>query len=373
MKQKNIKLLIFIVHDGIKNSVFTGQVLQPTLQKIKNQTIDHVLLISFEKESISQDYIYNLIKNNIPQNSNISSSVISTITLKRSIFWGKFSLRSAISQLTQVLKKYRKYNVIARGPIAGFIAAKSINFLHCNNFTIQARGLLAQEYDYAHKNEKNPLKKIIHKARYYIFHALEKKTYQLSKKLPNTQIESVSHALKNHLINNFGANQDSITLANSDIPSQFEKNQITTWRTHIRQKLQIPANTTIYCYNGSIKPWQCPEKVIDFFKKKLQNPCYHSSPSVLKKRSKKIFLLILTQHTKEFETLIKQANIPRHTYLIKTIDHNKIYQYLAACDYGIIFREPNIVNWVSRPTKVLEYRAVGLKIIHNNTVGILCK
>jgi hypothetical protein len=48
-----------------------------------------------------------------------------------------------------------------------------------------------------------------------------------------------------------------------------------------------------------------------------------------------------------------------------------IYHYLAAADIGIIFRKPHIINWISRPTKILEYQAVGLKIIHNNTVAML--
>jgi len=45
-----------------------------------------------------------------------------------------------------------------------------------------------------------------------------------------------------------------------------------------------------------------------------------------------------------------------------------LYVYLAAADYGLLFRHKDIINWVSRPTKMLEYQAVGLKIIHNNTI-----
>ena len=60
--------------------------------------------------------------------------------------------------------------------------------------------------------------------------------------------------------------------------------------------------------------------------------------------------------------------INKQNYIIKTVAYSEIYKYLSAADYGIIFREINVLNWISRPTKALEYEAVGLKIIHNNTV-----
>jgi len=39
----------------------------------------------------------------------------------------------------------------------------------------------------------------------------------------------------------------------------------------------------------------------------------------------------------------------------------------------MLFREQTIVNWTSRPTKLLEYQAVGLEVVHNNTVAYAMK
>ncbi|EKD23453.1 MAG: glycosyltransferase-like protein [uncultured bacterium] len=163
------------------------------------------------------------------------------------------------------------------------------------------------------------------------------------------------------MIKSFGAKSEIIDIAQDDIPKNLDKNLISKWKIEIRNNLNITHESIVYCYNGSIKAWQCPQEVITFFKSCLNN----------KTVNKNIFLLILTQDAKEFENLIKKENIQTDLYLIKTVAHQEIYKYLAACDYGIIFREESIVNWVSRPTKILEYESVGLKIIHNNTVGLL--
>jgi hypothetical protein len=57
--------------------------------------------------------------------------------------------------------------------------------------------------------------------------------------------------------------------------------------------------------------------------------------------------------------------------VVRNVPHGMIYRYLAACDIGLIFREPHLINWTSRPTKVLEYQAAGLEIVHNNTIDFL--
>lgn len=349
-------MIIFVLYDGIKNSVFDGQVLKPLENKVNNSQINgnhtkKAIIISFEKENISQEYKNQKLKD---------KKKIELIILKRGPFIGKFKLIQDIFKLKKILKNYKNYNLIARGPLAGLICAKAANFSDLNSFTIQARGLVAQEYKYSGEKEK-PIKKLLNILRYYQFNNLEKNIYKQAHNLPKTKIEAVSFTLKEYLIKSFGAKSEIIYIAQDDIPMKSDKNLIFKWRTEIRNNLNITHDSIVYCYNGSIKAWQCPQEVITFFKSCLEN----------KSINKNIFLLILTQDTQEFENLIKKANIPTDLYLITTVAHQEIYKYLAACDYGIIFREESIVNWVSRPTKILEYESVGLKIIHNNTVGFL--
>ncbi|MFC1841562.1 hypothetical protein ACFLYA_00655 [Candidatus Dependentiae bacterium] len=343
MKKKN-KTLIFVLHDGIGNSVFEGQVLAPIEKKIKNNSLEKAIFISFEKKLINY--------------KKFKSKNIFFIFLRKYPFLGELSLLPSIWALRKILKQYDNYQIIARGPIAGWLCAKTIDFKMCTHFTIQARGLLAEEYAYAHKDKKNMIKKLVHAIRSWQFKNLEKKIYSIASKLPKTNIEAVSCAMKAHLHKNFKAKISNITVATDDIPDKIEKNKVLQWRAEIRKDLHIAHNAHVYCYNGSVKPWQCPQMVVDFFSSKI-------------KHNNKSFLLVLTQDTQQFEAIMQKANIPKHNYVIKRVAHHNIYNYLAAADYGIIFRKNNIVNWVARPTKILEYNAAGLEIIHNNTVGFL--
>lgn len=331
---------IFILYDGIQNSVFESQVLQPLLQQ-KNE-YDKTILISFESHP-------NALKKYVPKDPGIE-----IILLKKIPFLGSISLYYAAKQLKKILSAYHDYHITARGPLAGFICLHTTKiFLTC---TIQIRGLLAQEYLYAKKDDNNPLKKIIYQFRVNQMHTVEKKVLNTNK--PNVFFESVSSALKEYLINTFGAQPNKITIAKKDIPQTICIEQKNKWRTAIRAELTIKKEAQVFCYNGSAKPWQCPQKVVSFFKQEYE-------------KNNNSFLLLLTQDKKIFAQLLQEKNMPKDAYTIKTVPHTDIYIYLSACDTGLLFRDQHIINWVSRPTKILEYRAVGLKIIHNNTVGML--
>jgi len=337
-KEKMKQLHIFVIHDGIENSVFPGQVLQPLRNKLSRNPELKIILISFES---TQTPLENL---NLPDRLRL-------IILKKNIFLGRLSLYPAIWQLKKVFQKHRNFTVTARGPIAGYVCLKALKPCPARSLMVQARGLLEQEYAFAHPKTKNILKNLAHALRTLQYKNVEKKVY--GKK--NIQIEAVSPALSTFLQNEFGAKSQQITIAQKDIPKKIQPAQIALWKKEIRKKLNIPTHSCTYCFNGSVKPWQCPQKVISFFKQKLAE-----KPNV--------FLLVLTQQKKEFEQLLNKNNISEKNYVVLTVTHKEIYKYLAACDIGLIFREPHVVNWVSRPTKILEYQAVGLEVIHNGTV-----
>jgi len=346
----NPPILIFVLYDGIDNSVFQGQVLKPLMDKLNSNEFNKIVLISFENKPCAHERVDEINHNNR----------LELVVLKKLPFLGTISLHYAARQLKKVLQPFPSYHLVARGPLAGFISVHAITKTACESVTIQARGLLAAEYAYTHKNETNIIKKLVHRVRTWQCASVEKQVYQNVERKNGKKIvvESVSTALKAYLINTYKANPATITIAHHDIPTLFPATQITTWKTAMRSKLAIPPDAHVYCYNGSAKPWQCPEKTIQFFAKKLQeNP--------------KSFLLVLTQDTAAFETLINQHALPTPHYKILSVAHHDIFPHLAACDTGLIFREQNILNWVSRPTKILEYWAIGLKIEHNGTIGLM--
>lgn len=329
MKNKQLTN-IFILYDSITNAVFASQVLAPL---IKQQ--QHWHIISFEKADVTP-----------PQHDCITFHIF-----KRTTYLSHWSLRSAIRQVKNILQQYDCYRIVARGPFAGYITLQAADN-NCQKITIQSRGLVAQEYAYTHKNSYN----LIHYLRTKLFGYLEHRVY--STRNPLVTIEVVSPALRTYLITHFNADPKKITIAQDDIPSPLTEGARLRYRTLLRAKLRIPDSTTIYCYNGSYKAWQCPHETIAYSKQLLVTDT-------------NAFLLILTADQTSFAHLVDAAQLSRDRYHICTVTQDTLYHYLAAADYGILFREPHIMNHISRPTKALEYHAAGLCIIHNDSVDYI--
>lgn len=344
MEKTNIHNRIVIIQDSIFNSVFTSQIIQPLQGYIQKNPKSHVTIISFEKGIITAEKI----KETIPQE-------FTFIQLRKKPFLGLWSLICSVTALKRLLSTFQNYDIIARGPIAGYLAVQA-RTIHCKKIVIQARGLLAEEYGYTHKESSNLPSRLWHATRQELYHILEKATYSFN--IANVTFEAVSPALKEHLIDTYDIIPHKITIAQDDIPIPFLPEEKQIWRAQIRKQLGIQENTYVYCYNGSAKAWQCPLEIVQFFYEELQN-------------NPKSLLLILSQDTNIFLSLLKQYYIPSKYYRVLYIAHEKIFWYLAAADAGLLFRKSHIINWISRPTKALEYQALQLPIIHNNTVAYL--
>lgn len=343
--------LVVVIYDGINNSVFDSQVMHPLIKTLEADPHKKIVLISFEKKEPSQKTI----QKKIPDHSSLTF-----IVCKKLPYIGTLSLYFAAHALKKILKKYSQYDLQARGPLAGFICQKACKTPSCNSLTIQARGLLAEEYAFEHTESSNMLALAWHSFRYSQFYKLERITYSQAATCVASPsiIQSVSKALGEYLITTHDADRTKISIATHDIPPIIAPSQLASWKQLTRNELKIPHDAIVYCYNGSIKAWQCPEQVITYFKQKYQE-------------NSKAFLYILTQDKQQFEQLIKEYTLATHSYCVLNVHHNDIYRYLAGADVGLMFRKSHIVNWVSRPTKALEYASVGLTIVHNNTVSWL--
>ena len=347
MKQTNP--LIVVIYDGIDNSVFDSQVLAPLLKQEQHDPSRRIILVTFEKKKEDAKKFYDKLP---------ASSSITLLVRKKIPFFGTISLIAAVHSLKQLLKQYPSYSLMARGPIAGFICLQASTAAACTSLTMQARGLLAQEYAYTQSSKKTGIASLWHALRARQFFDLERCVYAHSavhEKIPYT-IQAVSKALGEYLITTYDAVRSKITIAHHDIPDIIPTAQRSLWKEQVRASLAIDPQAMVYCYNGSIKAWQCPEMVIAYFVAKLQE-------------NNNALLYILTQDNKQFKALVTHYALPETQYRIVNVPHRDVYRYLAAADVGLMFREPHIVNWVSRPTKVLEYKAVGLAIEHNNTIS----
>jgi hypothetical protein len=338
-----------IIYDSIHNSVFESQVLIPLLARL-NKENSHAILISFEKNPSSSF---------IPSHFNQYADRIQFIFLPKSLFFGRWSLLFGVRRLQSVIKSLNISSCIARGPLAGFIAHEALKKTKVP-LTIQIRGLLTEEYLYSHKNS-SPFVLFLHYLRAQLYKNVENYVYCLAKSQQKIMLEAVSPALKEYLVSTYQISPEKISFPLYDHPAFLPPAEKKYWRDKIRQELKIFQDAYVWCYSGSAKPWQCPEETIRYFK------------TAAEKSEKQAVLCIFTQELEVFHELCAQYGISQNSIRILSVPHDQVYHYLSACDEGIIVREPHILNWVSRPTKILEYRAVGLAIAHNSTIELLTR
>jgi hypothetical protein len=355
------------MYDSILNSVFESMILRPLLAKIENSSNLEITLVSFEKAKIPAQKI----KECIPAHDKFH-----LIICPRLPFFGKLSLRFASWQLKKILQKIPSHQIISRGPLAGWVTMRALNTTakkmperlrtgHPNPIPllmVQARGLAAEEFRFVkERKERGFIRRRLDTYLQKQLHQIEFEVYRNKRKTDyphDVDIQAVSPALKSYLINIFRADPAKITIATDDIPKYIEPEQRRKWRKQIREKLSIPPDAYVYGYAGSTRIWQGIAEMTFYFQE-------------IVKKNPESFLLILSNEKKEFTSFLTQTSIPKNKYSICDIPAHAVYRYLSACDAGLLFRQQDIINWVARPTKMLEYQAVGLKIIHNNTIAWL--
>jgi hypothetical protein len=344
MQMPTLKHTMMIIYDGIKNSVFDSLVLAPLLSDLEKDPALSITLVSFER--------------NYPTEKGAKLSTmhprLSLVFFKKPPFMGRWVLRLGAWQLCSLLKQKKYSHIMARGPLAGWIALKATRTIP---ITIQARGLCAQEHRYATQDQSaHLLKTWKNRTTYRQLYAVESGVFGSNHK--NIMFESVSPALKDYMVKTFDTKPEMVSIATRDLPAFPGQEQIAQWRNQIRSALDIASHAYVYCYSGSYKPWQCADETIEYF-----IDCYE--------KNKNAFLLILTPDITPFTKALEKYNLPAPSYAILNAPASLLFQYLAAADAGFLFRQPDIINWVSRPTKMLEYQAVGLEIIHNSTIAWL--
>lgn len=419
---------IVVLYDSITNSVFISQVLLPLTQWLAADKKRTATIISFE----SIDTTGHSAGASIAREKRIT-----LVIYKRLPFFGLPTLWYAAYCIGKIVKHKKDARVIARGPFAGYacLRARISNTLiiqirgllwheyeytynhrnqHTNkttnpysallknesvgklkvawtsiNFTrwlcqmhYKPCPLIGQKFPFSKKppapvtrTSKTILckrigwffKKIRHantalhyRLKLFLYKQLEAKLYA-QQNTGTVTFEAVSPALREHLITTYSTlKPETITLAYDDIPQPISQQQRKVWRRQTRAELGIPADALVYCYNGSAKPWQCPVDFFTFCKREIAS-------------NLKAHLLVLSQDYEQFKKLLPTTGIPTERYHLVCVEHDAIYRSMAAADIGLVFRQTSLLNWVSRPTKLLEYQAVGLQIIHNATIAWLAE
>lgn len=371
---------LWIIFDSVCNSVFKSQVLNVAKNFVNHQKYEKVVIASFEKNvKDSSVWLENL--EPVP-------GVVFEIIPRKWVLTAWIMQSSYKEAILDLVYKHKPESIITRGAIATVLTKQAISLLNepvllnqkssgitlspakviGKKYTlsspgaglkpkllVQARGLLEKEFLYiAQESYLYYFNFIFYKFMAWQYRQIEKKAYDKNElKDLDYSIEVVSNELGEYLVKNFGADEGKIYLSTLDNQKAVTKDKQKKNSEEIRAKLGF-GEKTVYAFSGSYKPWQCPAKTIKMY--------LDASKDVSNR-----YLLILTHDVAQYETLARSL-CKRDFLVLKIEDQEEYMKVLSACNYGLIYRDNNIVNSVSRPVKAMDYFAAGLEVIHNGTV-----
>lgn len=349
MKFFNDKHVVCVIYDGIENSVFQSQVLRPLLAELDANEHLEITLVSFERSNLKT----------VPH---VWHDRLKVYTPHRLPFFGRPSLMYGMWSCRKHLWGRPVDCVIARGPLAGYVVKKLFDWglLFAKRYIVQARGLCAQEFRYARDSAKRTWwQKIVHTIIYTSLESVEAAVYAGRSRVCRVfSIEAVSPALKDYLVEHFAARADSVFIAQDDLVAELDVVLREKYKAEVRFELGIDPDAQVYCYSGSYKLWQGINQSLDHF----ELICMSDPGAVL---------LILSKDVQDFSSALSERCFDRARYRILAVKSDDVMKYLCAADSGFLFRDADVINWVARPTKMLEYQAAGLTIVHNQTVAFL--
>lgn len=156
----------------------------------------------------------------------------------------------------------------------------------------------------------------------------------------NVQITVVSEAFKEYLIIKHGFLEQNICVHPNIVGEQFTFNL--NLRQEIRKELGLHKDDIVaICSSNGGAAWQ---------------------------KDKDVIIPLMALKVKVINLSPTNQEIPG--VLNKLVPFNSMPGYLAAADIAILWRDNSIVNNIASPSKFSEFAAMGLWVIHNDTVRI---
>ena len=130
-----------------------------------------------------------------------------------------------------------------------------------------------------------------------------------------------------------------------------------TEKATVKTKLNIPENTFVVGYLGSIGTWYMLDEMLDFF-------------AELKKQKPTAILFFVTADDKEqiFKAALAKNILPA-SITIQSAKRNEVPQFISTFTIGLFFIKPLYSKKGSSPTKLAELLACGIPVISNRGIG----
>lgn len=124
--------------------------------------------------------------------------------------------------------------------------------------------------------------------------------------------------------------------------------------TAARSRLGISSDTPVVLYSGGIQSWQKVDDIVDYAQRAL---------------TKNLLVIILSGQAEFFLERLKHL-LPNENLIIKSVLPEDLADYYLAANYGLMFRDENVLNVVSSPTKMSEYLYYGMQpVLSSLNVG----
>lgn len=109
------------------------------------------------------------------------------------------------------------------------------------------------------------------------------------------------------------------------------------------------------CYSGSLEGWQCFDDIIRFF-------------SYIEKENENAIFVFCSKSIEAMKLKVFQS-LPSEKCFFYSLEPSELRYVIGRCDYGVIFREPHLINRVASPIKINDYLLSGVKIISTRGIG----
>lgn len=169
------------------------------------------------------------------------------------------------------------------------------------------------------------------------------------------KIISISKELEKILIQR-GVNPKKITTIIGDGTNYKKIKNLK--RLDIRKKLNLPKNSKVIGYLGTVSKARSSQKIIDPFK------ILHNE----NKNTKLVFIGPIDKGEKSFfKNYIKNKNLEDSVFFTGFLPHEKALRYAKSFDVAVSYHSGNLLYYnVAVPTKILEYMTCGLPIVTTN-------
>lgn len=310
---------------------------------------------SYYKNPIIDSQVISLVEEMKSIESNISMSVV-TFDKEEDILHNKNNINNTSFKLDIIKDRGHLLNIIYLMVYPLFV--KNVDIVHVRSFpamfgaiikkmfskakiVFDPRGLFAEELSYDADNQF--LTKI--------FKIFEKYFCKYS-----DSIIVVSEPFKTYYKDLYKIKDEKIHVISTFSQKNDHKNNNEISILDLKKDYFKSTEVSVFVYSGSFEEWQLVEKVFDFFEiagKKMQNARF----------------AIFSKEIDKFRECINNRGLDASKFFLKSLTKKELNYYLGQGDFGLLFRDNNIINKVSAPIKVKDYLISGLALIMTNSVG----